>query len=301
MTEAPLERRFQMELLPDVAWAELRRRVIHVEELGFDIATTADQFVDWKNPTVPWFDVWTVLAAFAEATERIRLAPCVAQIPMRDPATYARSVITVDHISAGRIEAGLGLGLTVDPGYAMIGVDNWDNPQRAARFGEYVGVVDRLLRTGACRHSGEYYTVQDAAVHPSVQDPRPPITIAAMGPRMMRYAAAHADTWNTMSFGGGADVLLADAAALKEKMATACALEDRDPTTLRHSFLLFDADARESGGRLFYWESASAFEDLAGRLFDMGYDEIGAYYPVAAQRDAMENAAADVMPLLRRR
>ena len=61
----------------------------------------------------------------------------------------------------------------------------------------------------------------------------------------------------------------------------------------------FDADARESGGRLFYWDSAAAFEDVAGRLFAMGYDEVGAYYPIDAQRDAMEDAAANVMPGLR--
>lgn len=292
-------RRFQVELLPDVPWAELRRRVIHAEELGFDIATTADQFVDWKNPVIPWFDVWATLAAFAEATDRIRLAPCVAQIPMRDPASYARSVLTIDHVSSGRIEAGLGLGLTADPGYGMIGVENWDNPQRAARFGEYLQVVDELLRTSTCTFTGEYYTVQRAAVHASFQDPRPPITVAAMGPRMMRYAAANADTWNTMSFGAGAETLLADAAALKSKMAAACETEGRDPATIRHSFLLFDGNARESGGRLFYWESAAAFGDIAGQLFDMGYDEIGAYYPIDAQRDAMEDAAANIIPRLR--
>ncbi len=292
-------RRFQVELLPDVSWAELRRRVMHAEEVGFDIATTADQFVDWKNPTTPWFDVWTTLAAFAEASDQIRLAPCVAQIPMRDPATYARSVLTVDHISGGRIEAGLGLGLTVDPGYAMIGVENWDNPQRADRFGEYVQVVGELLRESKCTFNGEYYTVDQAAVHESVQDPRPPITVAAMGPRMMRYAAAHADTWNTMSFRAGAEALLADAGALKSKMAAACEKEGRDPITVRHSFLLFDADARQSGGRLFYWDSAAAFEDIAGRIFDMGYDEVGAYYPIDAQRDTLEDAAEAVIPGLR--
>ena len=106
-----MDRRFQVEVLPDLEWAELLRRFRHIEELGFDIATTADQFVDWKNPTVPWFDVWTVLAAAAQATTTLRLAPCVAQIPMRDPATYARQVVTVDHISGGRVEAGLGLHL----------------------------------------------------------------------------------------------------------------------------------------------------------------------------------------------
>ncbi len=179
-------RQFQIEILPDLEWAELRRRVVHAEELGFDMATTADQFVDWKNPTTPWFDLWALLAAFAEATDRIRLAPCVAQIPMRDPATFARSVLTVDHTSGGRVEAALGLGLTVDPGYGMIGVENWDNPQRADRFGEYLRVVEELRRTSRWPLAGEYYTVEQAAVHESVQDPRPPITVAAMGPRMMR-------------------------------------------------------------------------------------------------------------------
>jgi alkanesulfonate monooxygenase SsuD/methylene tetrahydromethanopterin reductase-like flavin-dependent oxidoreductase (luciferase family) len=292
-------RRFQVEVLPDVAWSELRRRVLHVEELGFDIATTADQFVDWKNPTVPWFDVWATLAALAEATDRIRLAPCVAQIPMRDPATYARCVLTVDHVSGGRVEAGLGLGLTVDPGYGMIGVQNWDNPERAARFGEYVHVVEELLRTSRSTFHGRYYDVDHAAVHEPVQSPRPPITIAAMGPRMMRYAAAVADTWNTMSFGAGAEALLTDAAELMSRMTAACEREGRDPATLRHSFLLFDADARTSGGRLFYWESPGTFEDVAGRLFELGYDEIGVYYPIEAQRVAFERAATDVLPGLR--
>ena len=294
-----IARRFQVELLPDIEWKELRRRVIHAEELGFDIATTADQFVDWKNPTVPWFDIWAVLAAFAEATERIRLAPCVAQIPMRDPATYAREILTIDHVSDGRIEAGLGVGLTVDPGYGMVGVPNWENPERVARFGEYVRIVEQLLTSSACSFAGDYYSVDSAAVHPSLQDPRPPITVAAMGPRMMRYAAAHSDTWNTMSFGAGAADLLSDAVALKDKMLGACDTVGRDPATLRHSFLLFDADARESGGRLFYWEDASAFEDIAGKLFEMGYDEVGVYYPVDDQRGAFETAALEVMPRLR--
>ena len=98
----------------------------------------------------------------------------------------------------------------------------------------------------------------------------PPLTVAAMGPRMMRYAATHADTWNTMSFGAGAETLLQDAATLKDKMAAACDSVGRYPASLRHSFLLFDADARESSGRLFYWDDAAAFEDLSGQLFAMG-------------------------------
>lgn len=295
-----ISRRFQVEILPDVEWSDLLNRARHAEALGFDVVTTADQFVDWKSPTTPWFDGSAVLAGLAAATETIRLAHCVAQIPMRDPATFARQIATIDQISNGRAEVGLGLGLTVDPGYDMIGAPNWSNPERADRFGEYITIVDELLTTGHCTHHGPHYDVEAAAVHHTIQSPRPPITIAAMGPRMMRYAAAHADTWNTMSFGAGAEQLVADATRLKEKMTAACDGSDRDPATLRHSFLLFDADAREQAGRLFYWESTEAFADLAGSLFDLGFDEIGVYYPVEEQRATFESVAADAIPTLRR-
>jgi len=294
-----IERRFQVEVLPDLAWEEFLRRFLHAEELGFELATTADQFVDWKNPSVPWFDVWTALAAVAQATDRIRLAPCVAQIPMRDPATFARQVATVDNISGGRVEAGLGVGLTVDPGYAMIGVPNWDNPERARRFKEYVEIVDSMLRGSPTEYAGEYYTVESATVHESVQSPRPPITIAAMAPKMMRCAATYGDTWNCMSFGSGSETLIADATELKTKMDQACDEVGRDPSTLRHSFLMFDANARESGGYLFYWESVEHFADVAGQILALGFNEIGVYYPIDAQRDVFERVATDVMPALR--
>lgn len=291
-------RRFQIELLPDVAWPELRRQVVHSEAVGFDVASTADQFVDWKTGS-PWYDVWVVLTAFAEATETIRLAPCVAQIPMRDPATFARQVLTIDHVSNGRIEAALGLGLTVDKGYDMMGLPNWGNRERVDRFGEYIHVVSELLTNGTCRLAGEFYEIAGAQVHPSIQDPRPPITIAAMGPRMMGFAAEHADAWNTMSFGESPDILLEEAASLKARMADTCERVGRDPSTLLNSFLVFDADARASGGSLFYYESADRFEDLVGQIFAMGYDEVGVYYPIDAQRDTFEEVAATVMPRLR--
>ena len=76
-------------------------------------------------------------------------------------------------------------------------------------------------------------------------------------------------------------------------------LVGRDPSTLRHSFLLFDAESRATGGRFFYWDDVGAFEDLAGRLFEIGYDEIGVYYPIDEQRDVFEAVAGSVIPGLR--
>ena len=103
------------------------------------------------------------------------------------------------------------------------------------------------------------------------------------------------------SFGAGSEVLTADAAELKNKMDRACDQVGRDPSTLRHSFLMFDASARERGGHLFYWESAERFADVAGQILALGFDEIGAYYPINAQRDVFERVATEVMPTLRDR
>jgi alkanesulfonate monooxygenase SsuD/methylene tetrahydromethanopterin reductase-like flavin-dependent oxidoreductase (luciferase family) len=78
------------------------------------------------------------LAALAAQTSRIRLATWVTQIPLRNPALLARQALTVDHISRGRLELGLGIGLTTDPSIPMMGLPNWGYPERVARFREYV-------------------------------------------------------------------------------------------------------------------------------------------------------------------
>ena len=294
------ELRFQVEILPDVEWPALLERFRHVEALGFDLAVTADGFVDSMNPSRPWFDLWTLLAGVAQATDRIRIAPCVAQIPLRDPATLARQVLTVDHISNGRVEVGLGLGRPVGPSYRMMGIPNWDNPERADRFREYVEILDRMLSNEQTTYEGRHYRIEGATVHRSVQSPRPPITIAAMGPRMMRYAATYADTWNTVSFVAEFEDQLAELADRMSRMAGYCEAVGRDPETLRRSYLMFDANARQSGGHISYYDSPQAFSDMADRLLDLGFTELGLYYPaLPSQRPVFEAIASDVIPALR--
>ncbi len=134
--------RFQVIILPNAPWDELLRRFTYIEELGFDLVTTGDHFVDWNNPSIPWLEAWTVLAAVARETTRIRIATYVTQIPLRNPALLARQALSVDHISGGRLEVGLGVGLTIDPAYEMMGIPNWEGKERVARFKEYVEIVD---------------------------------------------------------------------------------------------------------------------------------------------------------------
>ena len=110
-------------------------RFKRVEDLGFDMVTTGDHFVNWSQPSRPWLEAWTLLVAMARETSRIRLATYVTQIPLRNPAMLARQALTLDHLSGGRLEVGLGTGLRIDPVYEMIGIPNWDNPERVARLG----------------------------------------------------------------------------------------------------------------------------------------------------------------------
>src|SRR5918996_816353 len=154
--------RFHVLLLPNVGWAELKARVLWLEELGVEVAALADHVVDWTNPTVPWLETWTALPALAGATRTIRLSTVVTQIPLRNPAMLARQLTTLDHISNGRIELGLGTGLGIDPSCAMIGVPNWEPGERVARFGEYVELISRILSEEVTTYHGRYYQVDDA-------------------------------------------------------------------------------------------------------------------------------------------
>ena len=293
--------RFQVITLPNATWPEVIRRFKHVEDLGFDLVTTGDHFVDWNNPALPWLEAWTLLAAVARETTRIRIATYVTQFPLRNPALLARQAMTVDQISDGRLDVGLGTGLQIDPAYDMMGIENWDAAERVARFKEYTDIVIALLENESTTYEGKYYKVKDAMMNPGcIQKPRPPIVIAALGPVMLRYTAKVADNWNTLSFADGFDKQLEETRVRVEMIDEACAGHGRDPATLRRSYLMFDPKSRASGGAITYYDSPAAFEDMANRIMELGMTEIGLYYPIVAEQMAVfEEIAGDVIPRLK--
>lgn len=293
--------RFQLFSTSNLACEELLRRFRMAEELGFDVAGVGDHFVDWAKPTNVWFEPWTILAAAAVQTTRIRLGPYVAQIPLRDPATLARLALNVDHISGGRLELGLGIGLTIDPSYRMMGLPNWSNGERVARFGEYVEVVDRLLTNETTSYEGDYYRIEEAIMKPRpIQRPRPPITIAAMGPKMLAHAARHADIWNSMSFAATFEEQLAETRDRVGKIDGLCADIGRDPATLARSYWMFDPGSRASGGAISYYASEDAFTDVVERVAALGITEFGMYYPMLdEQLPMLERIATDTIPALK--
>ena len=165
--------RFHVLTLPGQPYAQYRSQVLRIEELGFDMAAVPDHFCDWANPPGPWLECWSLLAALAAETSTVRLVSNVAQIPLRNPGVLAHQAVTVDHISGGRLELGLGTGLRIDPGTEMIGLPNWSNAERVARFGEYIELVGLLLSQEVSSFSGKYYQATNAIMNPSsLQSPR---------------------------------------------------------------------------------------------------------------------------------
>ena len=296
----PYPLRFHVLLLPNVGWPELKARVLWLEDLGLEVAALADHVVDWTKPTVPWQETWTALPALAEATRTIRLSTVVTQIPLRNPAMLARQVSTLDHISNGRIELGLGTGLTIDPSSSMIGVPNWEPSERVDRFGEYVELISELFSDDVITYQGRYYQVEGAVPHRPVQSPRPTILVAALGRRMMGHAARYADIWNSLSFQSTFDEQLAETRDRCATIDAQCETIGREPATLRRSYTMFETQARSRGGAFRYYESRERFIDQVSRLAELGISDIGLYYPLdQAQVAAFEAIATEVLPGLR--
>lgn len=295
------ELRFFTGPLPNVPWKELIKRFKYVEALGFDVTGVGDHFVNWTNPNDPWFELWTIMAAIAVETTKIRLETLVTQIPFRNPALLARQALTVDHISNGRLELGLGTGFRTDPACEMMGIPNWSNEERVERFKEYIEIVDQLLSNEVTTYNGCYYKVKEAVMKPRpIQKPRPPITIAAWGPIMMKYATRYADTWNSTSSANTFEEQLDETRRRNQLVDKYCSDIGRNPSSLRRSYLMFDAEARKSSGLINYYDSEKVFVEMVKKLIDVGITEFGLYYPYLEEQIPMfEKIAREVIPELK--
>jgi alkanesulfonate monooxygenase SsuD/methylene tetrahydromethanopterin reductase-like flavin-dependent oxidoreductase (luciferase family) len=182
----------------------------------------------------------------------------------------------------------------------MIGEPGWTPAERVAHFGEYVELVGQLLTGEVTTFAGRHYRAEGAVLPRPAQSPRPPLLIAALGPRMLRLAARHADIWNSLSFLPTFPEQLAATRARIERVDSECAAIGRDPTTLRRSYTLFDAQARARGGAMDYYASAERLVERVEQLVALGISDIGLYYPLdQAQCEPFERIASDTLPHLR--
>lgn len=291
--------RFVVAAMQEAPWLEMIERWQRIESLGLDGVMLADHFVNFAQPKAPWFEAWTLLSALATQTKTIRIG-LLSAIPWRNPAFLARQAMTVDHISNGRLELGLGAGApgVVDISYAMTGLRDWPPKERVDRFREAVEIVDQLLRNPETSYEGRYYQLNGTIMNPQpVQKPRPPLMIGANGPRMLKIAAKYADTWNTF---GGVDIkspaeMLTLTRERNVKMDGYCAEIGRDPMTLRRSILIYTEEEYRQ-----MYSRPGGFEEVIKRYWEIGITEFMFFYPFAPMMMPLfEHIANEAIPRLR--
>ena len=293
--------RFGVVVLQDFSWSELVKLWQKVEELGFDSTWIADHFVNYANPKGPWLDGWTTLAALANCTSKIRIGTLVSSIPFRHPAVLARQAMTIDHISHGRLEIGIGAGApgSIDPSYSMTGIDDWSFKERAGRLKEQVEIVDTLLSNTTSSYNGNYYQLKDAIMAPGpVQKPRPPLVVAAHVKASLRVAAEYADTWVSFGaeFGSPYEVVVEKTQKRIAYLDKYCEKIGRDPGTLKRSLLVFGDEGNTA------FASEESFIDIVKRYTALGINELVFFYPFFApdQIPIFEKIAQETMPKLRK-
>ena len=178
----------------------------------------------------PIFDGWELLAGTAMATSHVRMGLMVTGITYRNPALLAKVATTVDHLSGGRVEFGIGAAWATNE-HEMYGISGLDH--RVGLLSEGLQVIRSLWTEERTNFDGRYYTMRNAVANPKpVQKPYPPIWIGAGGPSMLKLTARHADVWNAS---GPAGSRVENAVAGSQQLDDACAAIGRDPNQIRRS------------------------------------------------------------------
>src|SRR3982751_967506 len=164
----------------------------------FESAWTFDHFYPiFSDSTGPCLEGWTVTTALAQATRRLRVGVLVTGIPYRHPAVLANMAATVDIVSGGRLELGLGAGWNEEESSAY-GIELGSLKERFDRFDEALAVITGLLSNETTDFDGTYFTLRGARCEPKpVQRPYPPICIGGGGERRtLASVAKYAQHWN---------------------------------------------------------------------------------------------------------
>ena len=218
---------------------------------AFEHAWLFDHFMPLgSDPTGPCLEGWTLLAAFAAQTERLRVGLMVTGNTYRHPAVLANMGATVDIISRGRLDFGIGAGWN-ELEHSAYGIPLYSAGERIRRLGEACEVIKRMWTEEAPDLDGRYYQLKGARCEPKpVQKPYPPFVLGGGGEqKTLRVVAQYADIWNFA--GGPVDEFRRKCQILDEH----CAAVGRDPAAIIRSvqmrFDLANLDATRA--------SASAF------------------------------------------
>ncbi len=233
-----------------VTWDDWVRLAGLAESNGFEGLFRSDHYTAIIRPDADAHDAWATLAGLAAVTERIRLGTMVSPATFRHPSVLARMAVTVDHISGGRVEVGMGSGW-YEREHLAHGFPFLDGKQRFALFAEQVEIVVRSWTEERFDHDGPAYTLRDQLALPRpVQQPHPPLVLGGtVKPKFAALAARYATEVNTL---GAPDDELGER---REALDRACAEAGRDPASLGYSVMTAcflgetDADVEERVAR----------------------------------------------------
>jgi F420-dependent oxidoreductase-like protein len=213
------------------AWERTVAVTRQAERLGFESVWVFDHFQTEPDPTDELtFESFSTLAALAASTERVRLGQVVICTAYRNPALTAKMIGTLDVISGGRMELGIGAGWKEDE-WRAYGYGFPDTKTRLATLADHLEIITRMLGPGHATFGGTYASVSDAINVPrGLQEPRVPVMVGGNGPNVTwRLAARFADELNL-------DWLTpAEVRDAKPVIASRCEEIGRDPATLRLS------------------------------------------------------------------
>jgi alkanesulfonate monooxygenase SsuD/methylene tetrahydromethanopterin reductase-like flavin-dependent oxidoreductase (luciferase family) len=271
-------------------YCEIRELALQAESAGLDSIWVYDHLLYRAGgETLGLHEGWTILAALAEATQRVALGTLVMCTGFRNPALLAKMAATLDHVSGGRLILGLGAGWH-DPEFVAFG---YPTDHKVGRFAEALELVGALIRTGRGELDGRWVSARDAVLDPPARADLP-ILVAGTGRRMLELTARHADAWNVAWFGAPDERLEAHRAALAE----ACRRVGRDPATLAITVgvTVRPGGAEDAGSPALHGTPADIARGLAAHA-DAGVDHVAAL--LEPTTPATLSALAEAVSLVR--
>jgi probable F420-dependent oxidoreductase len=283
--------RIGLKLSQDAPIEAFRRVWKIAEDAGFDHCWAFDHLATigpiGEDCTV--FDGWTLLAAMAASTSRVRMGLQVTGVTYRNVALLAKIATTVDHLSDGRLEFGIGAAWATNE-HEMYGISGLDH--RVGVLSEALQAMKSLWTEDRTDFDGRYVKMHNAIANPKpVQRPHPPIWVGAGGPSTLKLAVRYADVW---SASGPAGATPQSAVEVSERLDASCRAIDRNPGEIRRSAQI------SFGGK------PAETVDTVGRYYEAGFTELvvmvgpsgwsaGTNDPVAAA----ETVAEKVLPEIR--
>jgi alkanesulfonate monooxygenase SsuD/methylene tetrahydromethanopterin reductase-like flavin-dependent oxidoreductase (luciferase family) len=253
-----------------VSWADWVRIAGLVERHGFEGLFRSDHYLATIRSDSGSLDAWTTLAGLAAVTERIRLGTLVSPSTFRHPSVLARMAVTVDHISEGRLDVGMGAGW-FEREHAANGFPFLDARARFELFAEQVEVVVRSWTEASFEHDGPAYRLEDQTALPRpLQMPHPPLVLGGtVRPRFAALAARFANEVNTL--GAPNDELR----ERRARLVRACDEASRDPASLGFSLMtacFVGRDSAEVLDRIAAFLALGARDDDPEELLDARRD-----------------------------